>query len=311
MQRALVTGGAGFIGSHLVRELTRSGTAVRVLDNVSSGDMANLEGLGRKIEFHEGDIRNAVACRNACREVDTVFHLAAAVSVPQSVRDPLLFDAVNSGGTLNLLLAARDSGVKRFVFSSSSAIYGETDTIPTHEGLLPSPLSPYGVQKLTGEHYCRNFTLLYGLETICLRYFNVYGPRQNPNSEYAAVIPKFIARMLAGEPLTVYGDGEQTRDFCYVGDVVAANLKAAETDRREAFGQAFNVAGGVRTTLNTLITKLGAVSGQECVPRYEPERPGDIRHSGADIGRARDVLGFEPRTPLRTGLRETLKFYKG
>jgi nucleoside-diphosphate-sugar epimerase len=310
MERALVTGGAGFIGSHLVQALVKQGVRVRVLDNLSSGNVANLEGLGRKIEFQEGDIRNAVACRNACRGMDTVFHLAALVSVPQSVADPVQADAVNIGGTLNLLLAARDSQVRRFVFSSSSAVYGDTDGIPTSERVLPCPASPYGVQKLTGEHYARNFTRLYGLETVSLRYFNVYGPRQNPNSAYAAVIPKFLTRLLAGQPPTVFGDGEQTRDFCSVRDIVAANLLAAETTHAEALGGVFNIAGGKRLSLNELLAQMYAVAGTEIPACYEAARPGDILHSGADIRRARAVLNFKPRVKLADGLKETLEFYR-
>lgn len=261
MERALVTGGAGFIGSHLVRALVGRRVAVRVLDNLSSGTTANLEGLGSRIELMEGDIRNAIACRNACRGIDTVFHMAAVVSVPQSVADPVHADAVNIGGTLNMLLAARDCRAQRFVFTSSSAVYGDTPVIPTPEDVLPAPISPYGVQKLTGEHYARNFTRLFGLETVALRYFNVYGPRQNPHSEYAAVIPRFLTRVLAGEQPVVFGDGEQTRDFLAVGDVVAANIQAADCGDPRATGAVFNIAGGVMTSLNDLLEEIGAVVG--------------------------------------------------
>jgi UDP-glucose 4-epimerase len=310
MQHALVTGGAGFIGSHLVRELVRQGIAVRVLDNLSSGNSANLQGLDKQIEFREGDVRNAVACRQACRDVDVVFHLAAFISVPQSVADPVLSDSINTGGMLNLLLAARDCQVRRLVFSSSAAIYGDTEVIPTHEQVLPQPGSPYGVQKLMGEHYARNFTRLYGLETVCLRYFNVYGPRQNPHAEYAAVIPKFLTRVLSGQAPTVFGDGEQTRDFCSVRDVAAANLLAAQTPDPEAIGAVFNIAGGTRTSLNALLEQIRQVAGRDIPAHYEAARPGDIRHSGADIRRAREVLHFEPRVSLAEGLQETLEFYK-
>src|SRR5512138_3332065 len=229
---ALVTGGAGFIGSHIVRALVAEGARVRVLDNLSSGLQANLSGIERKVELQEGDIRNAVACRNACRGVDAVFHLAAFISVPGSVRDPVTADAVNIGGTLNVLLAARDAGVKRVVFSSSAAVYGDPE--PAEDGRVTvtektpaAPLSPYGVEKLYGEHMCRLFAHLYGMQTASLRYFNVYGPRQNPRSEYAAVVPKFVTMLLAGEQPTIFGDGEQTRDLVFVEDVARANLLAS------------------------------------------------------------------------------------
>jgi UDP-glucose 4-epimerase len=310
MERALVTGGAGFIGSHLVQELVNRGVAVRVLDNLASGSVENLEGCSKNIEFQEGDIRNAVACRNACRGVDTVFHLAALVSVPQSVADPVQSDAINIGGTLNLLLAARDYQVKRFVFSSSSAIYGDTDILPTHERVLPMPASPYGVHKLTGEHYARCFTRLYGLEAVCLRYFNVYGPRQNPRSEYAAVIPKFLTRLLAGQAPTVFGDGAQTRDFCSVRDVAAANLLAEETTNPEAVGGVCNIASGKRISLNALLDLMRTVTGTDIPASYEAARPGDILHSGAEIQRARDLLGFAPKVELADGLRETMEYYR-
>jgi nucleoside-diphosphate-sugar epimerase len=310
MEHALVTGGAGFIGSHLVRELGKQGIKVRVLDNLSSGRIANLGGLGRKIEFIEGDIRNAVACRNACRGVDVVFHLAAMVSVPQSIVDPVQSDAINIGGTLNLLLSARDHRVRRFVFSSSSAVYGDTQTLPTHEQMLPCPTSPYGVQKLTGEHYARNFTRLYGLETICLRYFNVYGPGQDPQSDYAAAIPAFICRLLAGQAPIIYGDGEQTRDFCSVKDIVSANLLASETNDVDAIGNVFNIASGCRISLNRLLSDIQKAAGSEISPCYEAPRIGDIRHSGADITHARNVLGFVPKVHLATGLKETFAYYR-
>jgi len=310
MERVLVTGGAGFIGSHLVRSLIASGSTVRVLDNFSSGRVDKLDGLGRKLEVMEGDIRNSVACRNACRGIDTVFHMAALVSVPQSVADPVQSDAINSGGTLNVLLAARDNGVRRLVFSSSAAVYGDTDTVPTDEKVMPCPASPYGIQKLIGEHYSHNFATLYGLETVCLRYFNVYGPGQDPTSPYAAAIPKFLMRLLRGESPSIFGDGEQTRDFCFVGDVVAANRCAATCKDPAAVGGVFNVATGSRISLNDLLPQI-----QECVDtslpiRYEPPREGDIKHSGADISRAQRILGFKPATSLHSGLEQSAEYYR-
>ncbi len=309
MKRALVAGGAGFIGSRLVRDLVGSGIEVRVLDNYSTGRAETLAGLESKVEIVEGDIRNAVACRNACRGADVVFHLAALVSVPQSVADPVKSDAINSGGTLNLLIAARDTGVRRLIFSSSAAVYGDTDVIPTPETVLPRPKSPYGVQKLTGEHYARNFALLYGLETICLRYFNVYGPGQDPLSPYAAAIPRFLIRLLGREAPRVFGDGEQTRDFCFVDDVVAAN-RCAATATPAAIGKVFNVAGGSRVSLNVLLPMIQSAAGTSLPIQYEPVRPGDIKHSGAEISLARRVLSYEPRTTLDVGLRTTAEYYK-
>ena len=309
MERVLVTGGAGFIGSHLARELVAKNYVVRILDNFASGDPANLEGLQRKTEFMEGDVRNAVACRNACRNVDRVYHLAALVSAPQSALDPVQTDAVNNGGTLNLLLAARDYNVKRFVFGSSCAVYGEAALFPTPETALPAPTSPYGLQKLTGEHYCRIFTRLYGLETVSLRYSHIYGPRQNVNGADAAVIPKFFAQLLKGESPTVFGDGEQTRDFCFVKDAVAASLLAAETSNPKALGSVFNIGSGKQTTINELLKQIQNLTGAETAPQRSDERPGDIRHSCADIMRAKEILGYAPKITLRAGLKETFAFY--
>ncbi len=310
MKSALVTGGAGFIGSHLVRALLAQKVTVRVLDNFSSGNPANLEGLGRQLEIVEGDVRNALACRNACRDMEAVFHLAALASVSQSIADPIQSEAVNSGGTLNLLLAARDSGIRRLVFSSSAAVYGDTDILPTHEDVLPRPLSPYGIQKLTGEHYCRLFAHLFGLQTVCLRYFNVYGARQNPHSAYAAAIPLFLTALLSGQPPTVFGDGEQTRDFCAVEDVVAANLLAATVTNPEAFGSVFNVASGQQTSINSLLDQMRRVTGMDIVTRYAPARAGDIRHSIADIRRAHSLLGYAPKMDLPKGLRQAADYYR-
>jgi UDP-N-acetylglucosamine 4-epimerase len=305
---ALVTGGAGFIGSHLARALVAQGVRVRVLDNLSAGRWENLAGIESKIEFQEGDIRNAVACRNACRGVEVVFHLAAFISVPGSVQDPITADAVNIGGTLNLLLAARAAGARRFIFSSSAAVYGDTPVLPTYEEALPLPLSPYGIEKLYGEHMARLFHRLHGLETVSLRYFNVYGPRQDPKSEYAAVIPKFIAALLSGQTPTIFGDGEQTRDFLYVEDVARANLLAASAEG--VGGEVFNVAGGRAVALRKLYAALCAATRVKRKPQFGPERPGDIRHSCADTAKARERLGFRPEFDLAAGLERTVAGYR-
>jgi nucleoside-diphosphate-sugar epimerase len=304
----LVTGGAGFIGSHLTRSLLNEGARVRVLDNCSNGRRINLADVARQVDFCEGDIRNAIACRNACRGIEVVFHLAAYISVPGSLRDPVTADAVNIGGTLNMLLAARDCGVRRFVFSSSAAVYGDTDVLPTPEEALPFPLSPYGVEKLYGEHMARLYHQPGAMETASLRYFNVYGPGQNPLSDYAAVIPRFITQLLARESPVIYGDGEQTRDFLYVEDVVRANLLAARA--KEPGGGVYNVAGGQAVSLNALYGALCEATGVRRRARRGPERSGDIRYSAAEISRAREVLGFEPAFDLPEGLRRTVEYFR-
>ncbi len=281
---------------------------MRVLDNFSSGRRENLAGLGARVDVVEGDIRNAVACRKACGGANFVFHLAAFISVPGSLKDPVTADAINITGTLNLLLAARDSGARRFVFSSSSAVYGDTEVLPTPEDVLPRPLSPYGAEKLYGEHLCRIFTLNYGLQAVALRYFNVYGPGQNPESEYAAVIPKFITRLLEGKTPTIFGDGTQTRDFLYVGDVVQANLLAAQVEG--AAGGVYNVAGGRAISLSELAQELARVTGTGTLPEHGPERQGDIKHSSADIRRAIKALGFRPQYELARGLEQTVAYYR-
>ena len=299
-RRVLVTGGAGFIGSNLVRALLERGDAVRVLDNFSTGFRANLEGV--EVEVVEGDLRSYERVHNAVRGVEIVFHLGAMGSVPRSVQDPLTSTAVNVEGTLNVLLAARDEGVRRVVFSSSSSVYGSSRQMPTPEESPPDPVSPYGVAKLAAERFCVSFSRVYeSFESVVLRYFQVFGPRQNPFSQYAAVVPLFVTAIAAGEPITIFGDGEQSRDFTYVGNVVDATLKAA--DAEGASGRVFNVASGSPATVNQVADAIGQIVERGVERRFAPPRPGDIRDSWADISTAREVLGYEPRVSLEEGLR--------
>lgn len=308
MAKYLVTGGAGFIGSHIAEALVRRGDEVRVLDDFSTGKRENLAAVAGRIELIEGDIRDLAACRRAAAGVRTVFHEAALVSVARSVADPLLNDAINVRGTLNMLVAAKDAGVRSFVMASSSAVYGDDPAAAKVEGREGKPLSPYGVGKLVDEKYGQVFHALHGLDAVALRYFNVFGPRQDPHSEYSAVIPLFIARMLRGERPTIYGDGEQSRDFVYVGDVVRANLAAA--DSAAAAGQAINVACGAGTTVNGLVAALNGVLGTRIEAAYAPPRPGDILHSTADISKAGRLMGFSPGMSFADGLKETVAWYR-
>ncbi len=308
MATFLVTGVAGFIGSNLAEALLARGHRVRGLDNFLSGKRENLEGLGA-VEFTEGDVRDLETCRRACEGVDFVLHEAALGSVPRSIEDPALSNECNVTGTLNMLVAARDAGVRRFVFAASSSAYGDTPALPKVETMPPQPLSPYALSKLAGEEYCRLFTELYGLQTVSLRYFNVFGKRQDPFSTYAAVIPKFVSALLRGEPPEIYGDGEQTRDFTYIEDVVQANLKACEAPE-EACGQVYNIAFGERISLNELYREISRLLGTDLPPRYGPPRPGDVRHSLADISKARHLLGYQPRYDVATGLGEAIAWYR-
>lgn len=310
-QRYLVTGGAGFIGSNLAEELLRTGQNVRVLDDLSTGRRQNLDNAaewasigGGQFEFVEGDIRDGDVCRSAMQEVDFVLHQAAIPSVQRSVLDPWTSNEVNVGGSLRLLGAARDAGVKRFVFASSSSLYGESPSLPKVETMPSDPISPYGLQKLAAETYCRLFYRLYGLPTVCLRYFNVFGPRQDPGSEYSAVIPKFIASIRDGVPPTIYGDGGQTRDFTFVKNVVEANLLACRAPE-EAFGCAFNIACGDRISLLDLVQRLSLQFERPVEATHAEPRDGDIRHSQAGIGLAKTVLGYRPSIGLEEGLRRT------
>jgi len=305
----LVTGGAGFIGSHIAEALVKRGDRVRVLDNLSTGKRENMAHIADEIEFIEGDIRDYDITRRAMEGVNIAFHEAAIPSVPRSVKDPQFNHENNVNGTFNVLMAARDAGVKRVVFAASSSAYGETEVLPKQEEMLPSPLSPYAVAKLVGEFYCQVFTRAYGLETVSLRYFNVFGPRQDPSSPYSGVISKFITTLLQGQTPVIYGDGEQSRDFTYIDNVVAANLRAAEAE--EAVGQVMNLGLCERTTLNQLLEELQRIIGTSLAPKYEETRPGDIRHSLADITRAEELLGYRPAVGLAEGLRRTVEWYRG
>jgi nucleoside-diphosphate-sugar epimerase len=304
-KHALVTGGAGFIGSHLIMRLVNEGWQVRVLDNFSSGSRDNLQTTGADLEIINGDVRDPAVCRKACQGIDTVFHMAAIASVQSSIDDPALSHAVTFGGTLNMLLAARDQDVRRFVFSSSASVYGNAEVVPTVESQSISPQSPYASDKACGEFYCRNFHALYGLETVILRYFNVFGARQNPNTGYAAVVPLFVQAALTGATPKIYGDGLQTRDFVCVDNVVSANLQAAQVE--QIAGEAFNIAGGTAVSLREVLEILGCITGQPLTPEFFPTRPGEVRHSRADITAARYRLKYEPSVSLLEGLRLTVE----
>ena len=304
----LVTGGAGFIGSHIVEKLSSQGTSVRVFDNLSSGKRQNIEPFLKKIDLFEGDLRNLDAVKKACEGVRYVLHLGAMPSVPRSVADPLTSNEVNVTGTLNLLLAARDAKCRRVVFSSSSSVYGDTPTLPKREDMPPSPLSPYALHKLAGEHYCRMFWKLFGLETVMLRYFNVFGPRQDPKSQYAAAIPKFVTSIAKDESPPVFGDGEQSRDFSYVANVVEANLAATRAPK-EACGEAFNIACGGKVTVNETIALINEFLGKNVKPKYLPRRPGDILHSHADISKAERLMKYKPKVSFREGLEITVRWF--
>src|SRR4051794_1178567 len=301
----LVTGGGGFIGSHLVERLCRDGHRVRVLDNFATGRRESLIPLLDEIELIEGDIQSYERVHTAVRGCELVFHLAALPSVPRSVQDPLTSNASNVIGTLNVLLAARDEGVRRVVFASSSSVYGANRELPKREEMAALPIAPYGVAKLAAEGYCRAFHEVYGLETVALRYFNVFGPRQDPLSQYAAVIPRFITACLEERRPVVFGDGEQSRDFTYIDNAVEANLLAAEAEG--VAGEKFNIACGEQTTLNQLLEAIRRLTGKEIEADYQPPRPGDVPHSLADVSRARERLGYEVGIDIREGLERTVK----
>ncbi len=308
MSRYLITGGAGFIGSNLAHALVARGEAVRILDDFSTGRPQNLTGIEDRIEVVRGDLRDPAAVERAVAGAAVILHQAALNSNPRSIKEPGPTNAVNVGGTLTLLEAARRAGVRRVVYASSSSVFGDTPGLPKTEEMPVSPKAPYGVSKLAAEFYCRVFTEVYGLETVSLRYFNVFGPRQHPDSEYAAVIPRFLRRMLRGERPVIFGDGEQSRDFTAVANVVEANLLAAEAPG--AAGQVFNIAYGEASTLNQLAAWLNEALGTSLAPLYEPPRPADVQHSYASIRRAEAVLGYRPRLDVREGLRQTAAWFR-
>src|SRR5438445_803298 len=310
MAKYLITGVAGFIGSALARAVLAQGGELRGIDNLSTGKRGNIAELLPRMDFREADILDLDAMRDACRGVDYIFHQAAIPSVPKSVLDPLGSNRANVDGTVNVLVAARDAKVKRVVYAASSSAYGDTPTLPKHEEMTPSPISPYAVAKLASEHYMTSFYRCYGLETVSLRYFNIFGPRQDPSSPYSGVLAKFITQMLRGEPPTIFGDGEQSRDFTYIDNAVEANLLACQAPTQEAAGQVFNIATGRRVTLNETFKLLQGLTSYSGAPKYGPERGGDIKHSLADISKAEVHLRYRPKVNFEEGLRRTVDWYR-
>lgn len=310
MSYVLVTGGAGFIGSNLTEALLRTGHMVRVFDNFSTGKKENLvfDEAYPFLEVMEGDLCDFMACQKAAEGIEYVFHQAALPSVQRSVEDPMGSNEANIVGTLNILIAARDAGVRRVIYAASSSAYGDTPTLPKKEEMMPNPLSPYALQKLVGEQYCRLFFQLYGLETVSLRYFNIFGPKQDPNSIYSAVIPRFIDALVSGRPPVIFGDGEQSRDFTYIDNVVHANLLAMNVEKTQ--GEVINIACGRRVSLNQLLKILQDITGSHLSPIYEEPRKGDVRHSLADIGKAKALLNYTPVVGIEEGLRKTVEFFK-
>jgi nucleoside-diphosphate-sugar epimerase len=307
--RYLVTGGAGFIGSHLVEHLVSEGHDVVVLDDFSTGKRENLEGLREHIELIEGTVTDPATCIRACRGVHFVLHEAALASVPRSIRDPVATHHANTTGTLNVLLAARDAGVRRVVYAASSSAYGNTAELPKHEGMVARPLSPYAVSKLTGEQYCRACTASFGVETVALRYFNIFGPRQDPKSQYAAVVPKFITAALANEGPVINGDGEQTRDFTFVANAVRANMLACIAPATGCCGEVFNVGCGTRISVKELWRRIAALLECSAEATHVPARSGDVRDSLASLERSQTALGYSPCTSIDDGLRQTVEWY--
>lgn len=306
---ALVTGGAGFIGSHIASALAKQGARVRVLDDLSTGHRENIDEIGDDVDFIQGSVADEELLNKVLEEVELVFHEAAIPSVPRSVEAPRQTHIASVDGTFSLLVAARDQGVRRVVYAASSSAYGDQPTLPKVEEMRPDPLSPYAVAKLVGEYYCRAFTRVYGLETVSLRYFNVFGPRQDPGSQYSGVVSRFISSLLSNERPVIYGDGEQSRDFTYIDNVVSANLNAGSA--KEASGKVINVANGQRITLNQLLAELKDLTGrQDVTAEYLEPRVGDVRHSLADITMARELLGYESKVDLREGLKRTIDWFK-
>ena len=308
MARYLVTGGAGFIGSNIAEALVKRGEEVVVLDNLSTGYEKNIAHLRNKLTFVKGDVRDAETVRETLTGVDYVLHQAALASVPRSIEDPVLVTDVNVRGTLVMLEGARRAGVKRFVYAASSSAYGDTETLPKIESMTPKPLSPYAASKLTGEYYCAVYARVYGLSTVSLRYFNIFGPRQDPKSQYAAVIPIFVTHLLAGSRPTIFGDGEQSRDFTFIENVVEANIRASRCEAAQ--GETVNVACGVHYTLNELFARMQGIIGSSVAPRFAPSRAGDVKHSHADISAAAALFGYSVVVPFDEGLRRTIQWYR-
>lgn len=309
MQRTLITGGAGFIGSNMVRQLLSDGDSVRILDNFSTGKVENLAEVRGDIEVIEGDVRDLAMVKRAVAGIDVVYHLAALGSVPRSIEDPDTTHQVNVNGTFNLLVASREARVGRFVFASSSSVYGSNPVLPQHEALPLAPISPYGATKAVGEMYCRAFYETYGLQTLALRYYNVFGPRQDPSSQYAAAIPRFVAALLRDQSPLIYDDGEQSRGFTYIDNVVKANCLAARATKTA--GQAVNISTATAISVNAVVTTLRELLGKMHVsPTYAPPRPGDIKHSLADVRLARELLGFEPSVSFQEGIRRAIDWYR-
>ena len=310
MASYLITGVAGFIGSSLARAVLAQGDRVRGVDNLATGKRENLEEIKGKIDFQEADILDLDAMRRACEGVDYVLHQAAIPSVPKSVLDPLGNNSANVDGTVNVLVAARDAKVRRVIYAASSSAYGDTPSLPKHEDMAPSPISPYAVAKLASEYYMTSFYRCYGLETVSLRYFNIFGPRQDPTSPYSGVLAKFITQMLKGEQPTILGDGKQSRDFTYIDNAVSANLLACRAPKEDAAGKIFNVATGQRIDLNETFRVLKKLTGYEGNVKYAEERAGDVKHSLADISRAEKALGYKPHIGLEDGLKKTVEWYR-